>query len=192
MIEKENPLVSAQEGNEQAILCIYQEYKRLIFKTTKRLTDSPDLAEEFIQECFTKLIPKLPVLLHMKHSSLVSYIATTIRNISYNYYRKEALKSQYFVDEDLSAFGDDDFVQYRDDRPVEDAVLLALEADELNDVLSRLPERDQLLLRGKYQFSLSDEALSRELHCEASSIRMMLTRARNRARALLNEEGITI
>ena len=105
---------------------------------------------------------------------------------------KEALKSQYFVDEDLSAFGDDDFVQYRDDRPVEDAVLLALEADELNDVLSRLPERDQLLLRGKYQFSLSDEALSRELHCEVSSIRMMLTRARNHARALLNMEGITI
>lgn len=191
MIETQNPTESAQKDDKQLLLDIYEEYKRLIYKIVKGLTDSPELTEEFIQECLCRLMPKMDIFRTLESSSSTSYIATTVRNLGTNHFRRETLKSRYFVDADISAFDDDNFATWQTggDRPVEDEALLLVEAEELKTILDQLPEREQILLRGKYHLFLSDEELGQELNCAASSIRMMLTRARKHAQAVLSEKG---
>ena len=63
-------------------------------------------------------------------------------------------------------------------------------AGALLKVIKRLPERDQILLQGKYYLGLSNQELQTIVGCKASSIRMLLTRAKRTLIAELEKEGI--
>ena len=51
----------------------------------------------------------------------------------------------------------------------------------------RLPEKDWRLLELKYITGCSDGEIAREMGCGEGSVRMLVTRARQRARLLLSE-----
>lgn len=191
MIEKENPSETEQLDTQQAFLDMYEEYNRLMYWAAGNYTESPELREDFMQEGIKRLIPKTEGMRSFKSRGLASYLVTTIRNISFNHYRRASLESKYFVDEDVSAFEEDGLIVDRNsgERPVEDAALMRVQAEELKKILVRLSETEQILLRGRYQLYLSDKELSEQLQCNPDSIRMMLTRARRHALALLTEEG---
>lgn len=190
MIKKENRHEKESADSQQAFLKIYEEYKRLLYWAAGRCTESPELREDFVQEGVSRLLPKTERIRWFKSRVLATYLATTVRNISSNHYRKAAQEAIYLADEDISAF-EDEFAlcQENGERSVEDAALLRVQAEELRKVLTKLSEKEQILLRGKYQLYLSDRELSQQLQCNPDSIRMMLTRARRHAFALLAEEG---
>lgn len=190
MTDDKNLSDSDQMDDQQFILAIYEEYKQLMYQITRNRIESPELREDFIQTALAKLIPKITSLRNLECCTLASYIVRTIRNTIIDHYRKSALERRYFVGEDISAFSDDEiYDEYYSDRPVEDAALSKLYAYELKVVLDALSERDQTLLRGKYQLYLTDEELAQQLQCSPSSIRMLLTRARRHALTLLTEKG---
>lgn len=190
MIKRKNQFESEKSDNQQVFLKIYEEYKRLLYWAAGSCTESPDLKEDFMQESVSRLLPKTERIRWFKSRVLATYLATTVRNISFNHYRKAAQEAKYLANEDISAF-EDEFALCQDsgERPVEEAALLRAQAEELRKVLTKLSEKEQILLRGKYQLHLSDRELSQQLQCNPDSIRMMLTRARRHAFALLAEEG---
>lgn len=190
MIKKENRHEKESTDSQQAFLKIYEEYKRLLYWAAGNYTKSTELREDFVQESVSRLLPKTERIRWFKSRVLATYLATTVRNISFNHYRKAAQEAIYLADEDISAF-EDEFAlcQESGERPVEEAALLRVQAEELRKVLTKLSEKEQILLRGKYQLYLSDRELSQQLQCNPDSIRMMLTRARRHALALLAEEG---
>lgn len=190
MIEKENSSKTEPLDTQQAFLDMYEKYNRLMYWAAGNFTESPELREDFMQEGIKRLLPKTEEIRAFKSRILASYIVKTIRNVSFNHYRRASLESKYFVDEDVSTFEEAGLALGQDgERPVEDAALMRVQAAELRKVLERLSETEQILLRGKYQLYLSDKELSEQLQCNPDSIRMMLTRARRHALALLTEEG---
>lgn len=190
MIEKENSSKTEPLDTQQAFLDMYEKYNRLMYWAAGNFTESPELREDFMQEGIKRLLPKTEGIRAFKSRILASYIVKTIRNVSFNHYRRASLESKYFVDEDVSIFEEAGLALGQDgERPVEDAALMRVQAAELRKVLERLSETEQILLRGKYQLYLSDKELSEQLQCNPDSIRMMLTRARRHALALLTEEG---
>lgn len=191
MIKNDNLFEKNPMDDQQFILAIYDEYKQLMYQMTKNRISSPEVREDFIQTTMVKLIPKISNLRDFERCTLTAYIVSTIRNTIFDYYRQSSLRKRYFVSEDISSFNDDDFddSQNGSDRPVEDLALSKVYAYELKTILDSLPERDQILLRGKYQLYLTDQELAQQLQCEPSSIRMMLTRARRHALTLLTEKG---
>ena len=60
----------------------------------------------------------------------------------------------------------------------------------LERVWPKLTDLDQMLLSGKYLLGYSDQELAELAGCKKDSVRMLLTRARRRAAALLMEEGV--
>lgn len=52
----------------------------------------------------------------------------------------------------------------------------------------RLPEKDWRLLELKYIAGFSDSEIAAEIGCQTASIRMLLLRARQRARAILSND----
>lgn len=176
------------ENEQNFILAMYEQYKYIMFQTAKKFESAADRAEDLIQEVLVKLIEKAPVLMSLEDHCLASYIIQTIRNTAANRIRSKRTSEKYIDARELTEEAETSLQQWAD-RVIEDDVLRSLESDELWSIFESLPDRTQLLLRGKYQFSLDDAELARLIGCRPDSIRMMLTRARRQALELLVKEG---
>ena len=85
-------LISAaiEDPDDQEFMTqFYLEYERLMYATVrKRLTD-PEAAKDIVQECITKLIPKISFLRRQERCIKASYVVSTVRNATINYMRKQ-------------------------------------------------------------------------------------------------------
>lgn len=61
--------------------------------------------------------------------------------------------------------------------------------EDLMDALPHLNERDQAILQMKYFLQQSDEEIAEQLHVKASSVRMLVKRARQRLVGTITKEG---
>jgi RNA polymerase sigma-70 factor (ECF subfamily) len=139
-----------------------------------------------LQDVLVKLIGKVSVLMTLERCKLVSYIVCTVRNTAINRLHHRTIVNHHIDGQELT---EDIFPADYEERSVENTVLFSLQMEEFGRILALLPDSDERLLRGKYMLSLSDSELAEMLHCKPSSIRMMLTRARRKAYALLEKEG---
>ena len=64
--------------------------------------------------------------------------------------------------------------------PVEEQLIRKEWQREFAKIWDELPERERLLLEGKYIFHESDEDIASWMNCKPSSVRMALTRARRK------------
>lgn len=177
-----------KEDEQKFILSMYEEYKYIMFKTAGEFEEDSDAAKDLVHDALLKLIENVLTLMEMKRPQLVTYIVHTIKNTAIDKQRRMSVRDRYIDDQELT----EDTVpsgQQQEERPLEDKVLSSLAISELQSILKSLPERTQVLLRGKYQFSLDDAELARLIGCRPGSIRMMLTRARRQALELLEKEG---
>lgn len=173
--------------NEERAFCaeLYQKYKYTMFSKAREYDNSRGNAEDIVQETLIRLTKHLEKLRGMDEGARVVYIVFTVRSTAFNLNNKlarerEVIYDSYSKNVDLSSW------------PAEERVMLRATKEDVDHVLSMLPERDSLLLTGKYIVELSDEELAEMIGCKPGSIRMMLTRARGKARELFTEEGITV
>lgn len=178
--------VCENESEQEFIEKIYSQYKYIMLKTARQYESDPDIVDDLIQDSLVKLIKKTSLLMSLERCSLVSYIVYTVKNTAINHLRHRSVIRQHISEQESQedAYRVDDKA-----RSVEDLLISSIQAEELRSVLARLPERDQILLQGKYQLYLSDEELAKTLNCKPDSVRMMLTRARRHALDLLEKEG---
>lgn len=173
--------------NEERTFCaeLYQKYKYTMFSKAREYDNSHTNVEDIVQEAVIRLAKHLEKLRGMDEGAQVVYIVFTVRSTAFNLNNKlarerEVIYDGYSKDIDLSSWS------------AEESVMLRAKKEDVERVLAMLPERDNLLLTGKYIVELSDEELAEMIGCKPGSIRMMLTRARGKARELFTKEGITI
>ena len=174
------------ETEQQFILLLYEQYKYIMRKIAKEFEAATLPADDLIQEALVKLIEKAPVLMKLEERALVSYIVHTVRNTAIDRLRRGRTDEKYL---DPRGLTEETEAPQQSQRPFEEDVLRTLQADAFRRVFTQLPERAQLLLRGKYQLELEDAELAQLLGCKPESVRMLLTRARRQALALLEKEG---
>lgn len=174
--------------DQQFMLNLYDQHKKIMFHTAKKYVSDIHIMEELVQDSLVKLIPKIPLLREMQHYNLNAYVVYTVRNTAINHLRHKSVENQYIIYDEPT---DHDFPAQTSKRSVEDAVLSSERAKMLQQILQKLPEKEQTLLRGKYQFYQTDEELAEILNCKPGSVRMMLTRARRHALELLEKEGFS-
>lgn len=176
------------EDEQEFILSMYEQYKYIMFKTAGEYEPNPDAVNDLVHEALVKLIENVSTLMELERPKLVTYIVHTVRNTAIDRLRRMKVRNKYIDDQELTE-DTAASLQEQTRRPLEDEVLRLFGFNELQSVLKRLPDRTQLLLRGKYQLSLDDAELARLLGCKPGSIRMMLTRARRQMLELLRKEG---
>ena len=174
----------AESSDKEYIIWLYTEYKELMLATAYRYADTPQLAEDIIQDSIVKLIGKIDTLRSLEAPALSGYIVATVKNTSINMLKSKSREALHIVS--LS----EDFAADPLTETSLDVMMISSERkNRLSDIWPELSEDEQVLLEGKYFLGLTDKELAERLQCKASSIRMKLTRARRKALSLLSERG---
>lgn len=167
--------------DQQFMMEVYQKYHRLMYHLAKKWIDDSIIRDDIVQDVLVKLIQKVSLLRQLDNARLVSYIAHTVRNTTI-----KQLTSRSKIDRNMESLSIDELSNEAVDRFItpEDHVVQKEEWEMFHRVWMDLPDRERLLLEGKYLLRHSDEELSEWLGCKPGSVRMALTRAR---RTVLNE-----
>lgn len=160
-------------------LRFYEENKGFLFYTAQKYTDDPGDCEDIVQESILRLLKNVSTLRSLERNQTFKYIALTVRSAFLDHRRKkhavtvddgmlEALLGEEQMDSPLSAYLE----------------IMALKQS--------LPPRDWMVLEGRYILGYSYEELSAQLGLTQENIRMIVSRAKGKARKLLlsdSEEG---
>lgn len=171
------------KDDQDFILGIYQDHIQQMASVCNRYISSPDDREDVIQEVLLALMKKTSILRTLSPQALFAYVHVTVRNTAINFLRKQAADQKLIE-------------QLEQLYPVEDTLgtdgtfLTFWNRTQLRMIWSKLSRNERLLLGGRYIFGYSDAELAALLQCKASSIRMMISRARHRAVELFCEQEL--
>ena len=160
----------------------YESNIKYMYYIARRYTQIPSDCEDIVQDALVRLIKNISKIKALNRCAIAQYIVLTIRSA--------------FLDNEKSKHGSK--VIFLDDNTLE-ALIKAdiLIAEGMPDISARLevqqlkkelPPRDWLILEGKYILGYSHEELARMIGVNPDSIRMILCRARERARKILRQE----
>ena len=163
---------------------VYENYKVMMVQTALGFVGMSD-AEDIVSTVIEKLFNKKKVLQGMYgKAELVFYIKQTVRNHCINHLKREKRRKDIIVDcqlEDVPELTTEEL------RVVEEKVIGKERDSEMRQYIERLPEKYRILMEGKYLENLSDDELASQLGCKKSSLRSMLTRAKRKLVALMEE-----
>ena len=154
---------------------LYETSCRLMYHIAKKWTDSAAEQEDIVQDSLAKLISKAGLLRALSKPQQISYVAHTVRNTAITHLDQRAREERWVTSLDL---GDEGELPPSRDLSPEELLLLGERKESFRQVWARMPERERLLLEGKYVFHVSDKELAQWLGCRPASVRMALTRAK--------------
>lgn len=162
----------------QIALCfriLYDRYAGKIYGKALTMLKDDMQAEDATQEILTK------VFLNMDKFAGRSKFSTWVYSVTYNYcidsIRKGKKAKSIFADE---LENPPDLV----DEDALDEALLAMEVDQLKQVLAALPEGDRSVLLMKYQDDMSIIEISNVIQKNDSAVKMQIKRAKEKARKI--------
>ncbi len=137
-----------------------------------------DLAEDLVQEAMVRLIKRMETIQKLSQPQLVAYGVKTVQSCALDYCRREAVRRKTILSAEVLEQAPEDPVwqEYWDDG--EKQIFL-----RLGQVLAALPQRDRDILIYKYFLEYDDKRIAALLGVKADSVRMALTRARQRVKA---------
>ena len=165
---------------------LYQRHRALLYRFAKGRGRDEAEADDIVSETLLRLFRNAETLLPLPEPRLVDYVVKTVQSVAGDHDRRRRSYDRRFtcLDEEMSL-----------PQPEADPELAYLEREgkrdsvrRLYEALSELSEADRLLLVGKYFDCASDEALARQLGVKTASVRMKLTRARSRAKRILERK----
>lgn len=163
-------------------LRFYEENKGFLFYTAQKYTDDPGDCEDIVQESILRLLKNVSTLRSLERNQAFKYIALTVRSAFLDHQRKKHTAQMLTADDGMLE------ALFREEQP--DSPLSAYL--EVMALKQSLPPRDWMVLEGRYILGYSYEELSEQLGLTQENIRMIVSRAKEKARKLLlsdSEEG---
>ncbi len=172
--------------NDGAFLAaLYQENKHVLFLVARKCVDhNDDIAQDLLQTVMKKLMKKVPLLRGMDRETQCAYLVQAVRNTGAKYIHRYGMEKKIFCMGDFEE--ETRTVQDLAASP-EEYVIRMEHMEAQKTALQSLSEKDQLLIRGKYLLDLSDQELADIMGCKEANIRVMLYRAREKAKRFLKE-----
>ena len=158
-------ILTIQDEDDRAYMSrLFVQYHRLMYQCTYEVLDDKWATEDAVQTTLLRLIDRIDVVRQLDESKLPGYIAAACRHTAYNVLRHNRRHPQV---------------------PLEDAPE-ASSAPDMDELLSRRVELNALAR--VWPRLDEDSELAREMGVKPTSVRMALTRARKKARAMLRPE----
>ncbi len=169
------------------MIMVYEEYHHVMFATGYSILHNKELAEDVVSAVLVKLIEKIKTVMKIDPRALRSYIVSATKNTALNLSEQKAreLRTQtVFADETENEVQASDNVEY---------VILRTETIQgMADALECLRPRDREILRMKYYDEMTDQEIAEVIGTKSSTVRMSLTRARNRLMQICRERDIEL
>lgn len=165
------------DRSQQFMLEFYDKYSAFLFHCAWKYTSSHSDCEDIVQDALIRLLRNLDTLRSLTENQTFTYLSLTVRSVYAD--KAKAMKEQEIPtdDETLS--------RLRSGQAGEDWTNVKWDVEILR---GRLPEKDWRLLELKYIAGFSDSEIAAELGYQTSSVRQLLLRARQRARAILSND----
>ena len=158
-------ILTIQDEDDRAYMSrLFVQYHRLMYQCTYEVLDDID---------------RIDVVRQLDESKLPGYIAAACRHTAYNVLRHNRRHPQVPLEDAPEASSAPD---------MDELLSRRVELNALARVWPRLDEDTRWLLEARYILDYSDSELAREMGVKPTSVRMALTRARKKARAMLRPE----
>ena len=177
-------LAIQDESDRTYMEWIFQTYHRLMYHYIMEVLHDSWQADDVMQESVVKLIHKIDVLRRLSESKRRNYIITTAKNTAISYLRRESIRKGIAYDDWAK-----DCIGTQSEEDPEALVLRQEEMEALQLIWGDLDERSRYLLSSRYILEQSFEEMARELGVTAGSARMLLTRAKRAALALIENHA---
>lgn len=161
---------------------LYEEYKNFMFYSARKYVNSQSECEDIVQDAVERLLHNITTVREIPSCGLRKYIVLTIKTA---YLDGEKRKHG-----DIPVCLDDETIE----RFVKEEIIAANDWHELFAVIDverlkrELPMRDWLILEGKYIMGYSQTELGKLIGVSPDSIRMIMCRARRKARQILHSK----
>lgn len=155
---------------------LYITYNRLIYSEIGKIVNNRWDIEDTQQAVLVKLIDKIPLLKSFDRSQLVNYIIVTSRNTALNFVRDQKRATGFSFDEGIDSLGE----SYPSETSELDHLLLKERLEDVAQAWQVLDPRSRRLLELKYILDRPNEEIAREFGVGTNSVRMLLTRARDK------------
>ena len=159
---------------------IYTSYRKLMFSEIRRITKNEWATEDVLHAVIVKLIDKIPLLRTFDRAKLVNYIITASKNTALNYIRSNSRHSDMPIDNLTDSF---DIA----DAGLEEKVIYQELMSGFKAAYQKLDPKNRQLLDMKYTLEKNDGEIAVEMGMQPSSVRMALTRARVKLKAIIIE-----
>ena len=158
--------------DREYMLWLYERYVSYLFFAAGKFTDSQPEREDLVHDTLLRLMRNIPTLRGLEPKALAGYLYLTVRSVWLDRDRRELPLSHDILDT----------VAVRETEEEE------LRKWDLAALKERLGKRDWFLLQAKYIVGCTDGEIGGMIGCSGASVRMLLTRARRRARAVLKDK----
>lgn len=155
--------------DREYMLWLYERYVSYLFFAAGKFTDSQPDREDLVHDALLRLMKNIPTLRELDPNALAGYLYLTVRSVWMDRNHRELPQSKDVL-EKLAA------------HETEEGYLAKWDTVALKE---RLDKREWFLLQAKYIVGCTDAEIGGMLGCSAASVRMMLTRARRHAKAIL-------
>jgi len=177
----------ARESDMALVADIYERHKGIMYKTALECIGDDSDKSVVVHDAIVRLVEHADTLRRLSESALAVYVSATVRSVALNRERRRNLERRLIVDADISEVDDIDAGPTYEERFIEEEA----HRDRLRylrEALSELSDTDRELLVGKYMSGESDESLAKRFGVSPESIRMKLTRARRRAKKIIERK----
>lgn len=176
-------IILAIENDDDRVFMegLYLSYNRLMRSEIYKILKDSWATEDVEQNVLEKLIDKIPLLRTMDRARLVNYIIVSSRNNAYNYLRDNKKITMFSFDDEV------DSANINRDNGSRTPIQLWEASNHLREAWEKLDERSKYVLNLKYTLLKDDAEIARDLGISTPSVRMTVSRARQKLKNVLDE-----
>lgn len=173
-------LTIESEDERSYMTLVYQRHRALMLKVAWEFTQDQADVEDIVSDSCVALINNLDTLRTMEAHHLRKYIAVTVRRKAIDHMRRiQREESRQFTTDD------DAVIKIPAPDSVEKKIMLLEELRQVQKIIHDLPQKQQDILRMRYQQGMSQKAIAEALGIAENTVSTYTKRARERLRAAL-------
>ena len=171
------------QGRKELLNLIYKRYSKKIYYQCFNIVKDTEVAKDLAQDVVLKVFGKLSQ--YKGNSSFNMWVRAIAYNYSIDYIRKR--KRMYFETFEEEVIND---VVASNDEGIREKILFEERANQLQDLITHLKDKDQAVIRMRYYEGLSIKEISDNIGSGVSATKMRLKRAKTRLMEKANELAI--
>ena len=153
---------------------VYLRYRKLMFSQVLKIIDNPWDAEEIVQTAVVSLVEQVDLLKTMSGDKQTNYIITVAKNEAYTFLRKQRRSKSISLDDDETNL----YNYLESPTRVDDALIREATSAEFHSAWQKIETKNKDVLTWRYYLGYTHEQIAKEMKIKPSSVRMVLTRAR--------------
>lgn len=151
-----------QQGDEQALAHLIQKHQKELFSYIYYKVMDEELANDFFQETFIKIIINLKEKKYTEENKFVLWAKRIAMNLIIDHYRAKSkhqnISETTFQDDEFSIF---DILQEPEDN-VEDKLILSQIYSDLGQILTFLPQNQQEIIKMRFYDNLTFKEIAEQ------------------------------